>query len=170
MRLHGPRGCAPGVGERRDPASLQEVILRDEELLVYVSADMQASPETSWAGAGGGKKIQQSQQVPTPGLSRSLGGGNISPGIPGDEARLGLNFQMRSRIGVAGTASKIWSGIGVGCTPPAGSTLAPAGHPAQPPSGPVTTPVDGPEARLSYVQLAQPPCASAAAAASTPSS
>ena len=44
---HGfPHATPPG------PAAIQESLLRDEELLIYVSADLQAGLESSWAWAG----------------------------------------------------------------------------------------------------------------------
>ncbi|KAK5661387.1 hypothetical protein OQA88_11286 [Cercophora sp. LCS_1] len=52
------------LSPRPSPATLRETLLRDEELLVYVSADLQAGPDTAWAWSGGEREGQQSQSAP----------------------------------------------------------------------------------------------------------
>lgn len=38
--------------QRLSPAAIQDALLRDEELLAYVSADLQAGPESAWVWVG----------------------------------------------------------------------------------------------------------------------
>ncbi|KAH8677864.1 fungal-specific transcription factor domain-containing protein [Xylariales sp. PMI_506] len=56
----------PGYHQQAHP-SVQEMLLRDEELLAYVSADMQAGPESAWVWAG----AERDPAIPAP----SAGGG-----------------------------------------------------------------------------------------------
>ncbi|KAK4455119.1 putative transcriptional regulatory protein [Podospora aff. communis PSN243] len=55
---------------RPSPGAIQDALLRDEELLAYVSADLQAGPETSWVWVGGERETQlpapQQPAVSTP--------------------------------------------------------------------------------------------------------
>jgi len=62
---HAPPPFAPPP--RFSPAALQDALLRDEELLAYVSADLQAGPETSWVWAGGERETHlPSPAIPIP--------------------------------------------------------------------------------------------------------
>ncbi|RYP59229.1 hypothetical protein DL769_008638 [Monosporascus sp. CRB-8-3] len=49
-----PRSASHGFANTAPPgpAAVQESLIRDEELLIYVSADLQAGPESSWVWAG----------------------------------------------------------------------------------------------------------------------
>ncbi|KAL2197127.1 fungal-specific transcription factor domain-containing protein [Corynascus similis CBS 632.67] len=47
-----PYGPPPPQHQRPSAAAVQEALLRDEELLVYVSADLQGGLETAWVWAG----------------------------------------------------------------------------------------------------------------------
>ncbi|KAI1374738.1 fungal-specific transcription factor domain-containing protein [Hypoxylon crocopeplum] len=50
-----PRSTTPGYHPQTalpDPRAVQDALLKDEELLIYVSADMQASTETAWVWIG----------------------------------------------------------------------------------------------------------------------
>ncbi|KAK3386541.1 fungal-specific transcription factor domain-containing protein [Podospora didyma] len=46
--------------------ALQDALLRDEELIAYVSADLQAGQETAWIWAGGERETQSHQPIPSP--------------------------------------------------------------------------------------------------------
>ncbi|KAI1340088.1 fungal-specific transcription factor domain-containing protein [Xylariaceae sp. FL0016] len=50
-----PRSTPPGYPPHTtsiDPRAVQEALLRDEEMMIYVSADMQAGAETAWVWMG----------------------------------------------------------------------------------------------------------------------
>ncbi|KAI1098969.1 fungal-specific transcription factor domain-containing protein [Jackrogersella minutella] len=50
-----PRSTTPGYPSQvplPDPRAVQDALLKDEELLIYTSADMQASTETAWVWIG----------------------------------------------------------------------------------------------------------------------
>ncbi|KAK4216270.1 putative transcriptional regulatory protein [Rhypophila decipiens] len=80
---------APPPPQRPSPSQLQEALMQDEELLIYVSADLQAGPETAWAWAGGEREVQP--QSPGP-FSRVGGdsGGYPTGALLSAEARTGL--------------------------------------------------------------------------------
>ncbi|KAK0639422.1 fungal-specific transcription factor domain-containing protein, partial [Cercophora newfieldiana] len=62
---HPPQPFVPPP--RPTPGALQEALLRDEELLAYVSADLQAGPEASWVWVGGEREPHNpSLQQPPP--------------------------------------------------------------------------------------------------------
>ncbi|KAI5860433.1 fungal-specific transcription factor domain-containing protein [Durotheca rogersii] len=44
--------AAAAAAAQPDPRAVQDALLRDEELLIYVSADLQAGAETAWVWAG----------------------------------------------------------------------------------------------------------------------
>ncbi len=79
---HGfPHAAPPG------PATVQESLIRDEELLIYVSVDLQASPESSWVWAG-------AERDP-PGMSaKPVGGGLLVA-----DNRTGLTLEERQDWG-----------------------------------------------------------------------
>ncbi|KAH9896276.1 fungal-specific transcription factor domain-containing protein [Xylariomycetidae sp. FL2044] len=84
-----PPGYAPQMSPL-DPRAVQEALLRDEELLVYVSADMQACPETAWIWTG-------AERDPPPPLltpSTPAGGGLTRP-----ENRTGLSTEEKQDWG-----------------------------------------------------------------------
>jgi len=77
------------------PRAVQEALLEDEELLAYVSADLQASPETAWVWAGGERELY-AQDGPSRGRQSpaaiTIANGQLSTfetrtGLTDDEAR-----------------------------------------------------------------------------------
>ncbi|KAI6084303.1 fungal-specific transcription factor domain-containing protein [Hypoxylon rubiginosum] len=70
-----------------DPRAIQDALLKDEELLIYVSADMQASAETSWVWIGA--EHEAPLAMPT-----STGAGLAHP-----DYRTGLNSKEREDWG-----------------------------------------------------------------------
>ncbi|KAH8897795.1 hypothetical protein GQ53DRAFT_637186 [Thozetella sp. PMI_491] len=87
------------------PSALQDAILRDEELLAYVSADLQADPDLSWVWAGGEREVQQKAQVLSPGIVRP--GGSSSSAEPHDDS-----LSEQARTGLSDDESKDWGGWG----------------------------------------------------------
>ncbi|TEA13069.1 putative transcriptional regulatory protein [Colletotrichum sidae] len=78
-----PKPFAPPLAPhgRTGPTPLQEALLHDEELLAYVSADLQAAPESAWVWAGGEREAILSPT--SPGSITASGGassGLFSPG------------------------------------------------------------------------------------------
>lgn len=93
-----PQALPPPLPGRSQPSPLQDALLRDEELLVYASADLQAGPETGWVWAGGEREAQ-AQQVPSPSLGRGApAGGN------------GALFSTEARTGLSEDESRDWGG------------------------------------------------------------
>ncbi|KAK3344183.1 fungal-specific transcription factor domain-containing protein [Lasiosphaeria hispida] len=59
---HGqPFAPPPPPPPRPSTGALQDALMRDEELLTFVSADLQAGPETAWVWVGGEREVQQTQ-------------------------------------------------------------------------------------------------------------
>ncbi|KAI1087480.1 fungal-specific transcription factor domain-containing protein [Rostrohypoxylon terebratum] len=82
-----PRSTTPGYPPQAvlpDPRAVRDALSKDEELLIYVSADMQASIETSWVWIG----AEREAPFTTP-LS-SIGGGLMHP-----DNRTGLSSEER---------------------------------------------------------------------------
>lgn len=94
--LTGPPG-------RPQVSPLQDALLRDEELLVYVSADLQAAAETGWVWAGGEREAHAAQTSSAP-LSRRAG----SSGAGGSAA--GTLFSVEARTGLSEEESRDWGG------------------------------------------------------------
>ncbi|ROW06519.1 hypothetical protein VMCG_04298 [Cytospora schulzeri] len=93
-----PQALPPPLPGRPQPSPLQDALLRDEELLVYASADLQAGPETGWVWAGG-ERDAQAQQAPSPNLGRgATAGGN------------GALFSTEARTGLSEDESRDWGG------------------------------------------------------------
>ncbi|KAH6848261.1 fungal-specific transcription factor domain-containing protein [Chaetomium sp. MPI-CAGE-AT-0009] len=74
----------PPPPQRPSHAAVNEALLRDEELLAYVSADLQAGMETAWVWAGSSER-----EVPAP---VTVSG---KPGLFGTEARSSLTSEER---------------------------------------------------------------------------
>ncbi|KAI1364838.1 fungal-specific transcription factor domain-containing protein [Xylaria arbuscula] len=103
-----------------DPRVIQETLFRDEELLLYVSADMQASAETAWIWAG----VERDAPLPLPPSAR---------GMRSVDKRTGLTSDERQDWGGWDSLIDLVRGLGPA---PAASTipsygLATAPHPAQ---------------------------------------
>ena len=79
---HAPQPFAPPP-PRPSSGALREALLRDEELLAYVSADLQAGSETSWVWVGGEREAQQQQPLPQP--KDSLFSLEVRTGLTQDE-------------------------------------------------------------------------------------
>ncbi|KAH7347619.1 fungal-specific transcription factor domain-containing protein [Plectosphaerella cucumerina] len=78
------------------PRAVQEALLQDEELMVYVSADMQASPDSAWVWAGA-----EGDGGPSP-ISQHAG---PAPAAPGH----GL-FSAQQRTGLTDDEARDWGG------------------------------------------------------------
>ncbi|KAK3293516.1 fungal-specific transcription factor domain-containing protein [Chaetomium fimeti] len=81
---HPPSPYGPPPPQRPSQAAVNEALLRDEELLAYVSADLQAGMETAWVWAGSSER-----EVPAP---VTVSG---KPGLFGAEARSSLTSEER---------------------------------------------------------------------------
>lgn len=64
-----------------DPATVQQSLLRDEELLLYVSADMQANAETAWIWAG----AERDHPVSAPAVVKGLAAPEKRTGLTAGE-------------------------------------------------------------------------------------
>ncbi|KAK2071479.1 hypothetical protein P8C59_005901 [Phyllachora maydis] len=101
---------APPQPPRPSPTALQDALLRDEELLAYVSADLQAGTETSWIWAGSEQELQShsAHQAPTSSTARiSLGANGGSS--PGGRCRSAL-FSVEARTGLTEDEMRDWGG------------------------------------------------------------
>ncbi|SPO03314.1 related to ZFR1 regulator of fumonisin biosynthesis [Cephalotrichum gorgonifer] len=84
----------PPVSQTRDgQAQIQEMLLRDDELLVYLSADLQGSPEGSWVWSGAEAES----------FASSAGG----PQPPTESKGL---VSVEHRIGLTSEESREWGG------------------------------------------------------------
>ncbi|KAJ0298330.1 hypothetical protein COL5a_002875 [Colletotrichum fioriniae] len=82
-----PFAPPPPPHGRSGPTPLQEALLQDEELLAYVSADLQAAPDSAWVWAGGEREAILSPT--SPGSITASGG--ASSGLFSAEQRTGLS-------------------------------------------------------------------------------
>lgn len=89
----------PAVPGHPQPNPLQDALLRDEELLVYVSADLQAASETGWVWAGGEREAQTAQTSPPVALRPA-----------GSRAGSGTVFSAEARMGLSEDESRDWGG------------------------------------------------------------
>lgn len=131
-----PANPIAGPG-RPQPNVLQDAILRDEELLVYVCADMQAAPETGWVWAGGEREAQATQ-TSTPILLRagsSSAGGSSAGALFSAEARTGLSEDESRDWGGWERMEGLIRGLASGSTTPTASQGAgPWAHAPPPPT------------------------------------
>ncbi|KAI0205539.1 fungal-specific transcription factor domain-containing protein [Astrocystis sublimbata] len=122
-----PRPAIPGYPPQHAPVdtrAVQDLLLRDEELLLYVSADMQANPETAWIWAGA-ERDPPAQSLAT------------VRGIAAVEKRTGLTAEERQdwggwdslldlvRLLGPGSAPSTIQNYGLATTPLAAPTLPP---------------------------------------------
>ncbi|KAL2755295.1 hypothetical protein ACRALDRAFT_2104483 [Sodiomyces alcalophilus JCM 7366] len=89
-------GAPPAPPSQVGPQALQEALRRDEELLAYVSADLQAAPHCAWVWAGGERDAI---------LSPSSPGSATTPGRVGS----GL-FSAQQRTGLTAEEDREWGG------------------------------------------------------------
>ncbi|OIW27851.1 hypothetical protein CONLIGDRAFT_579699 [Coniochaeta ligniaria NRRL 30616] len=137
------------------PRAVQDALLRDEELLAYVSADLQASPETAWVWAGGERELY-TQPGPPAGTLPVGKGASCSGQLTSFEARTGLTEDeardwggwdrlddlLRGLVSrkesppVPAAVQTNWAAPSANSLPPAGVKVEPSGHaPALPPLG-----------------------------------
>ncbi|KAI2625527.1 fungal-specific transcription factor domain-containing protein [Xylaria nigripes] len=116
-----PAQSAP-MGNRPIP-SIQETLLRDEELLLYVSADMQANAENAWIWAG----AERDPPAPPPVMAR---------GLAAVEKRTGLTGTERQDWGGWDNLLDLVRGLGTLNTPSNVSNYRLAAAPPQPPTLP----------------------------------
>ncbi|KAI7788590.1 fungal specific transcription factor domain-containing protein [Diaporthe eres] len=107
----------PPAAGRPQHSPLQDALLRDEELLVYVSADLQAGPETGWVWAGG-ERDAQAQQSPNPGLVRGGASGSGKGALFSSEARTGLSEEESRDWGGWERVEGLIRGLSSGSTTP----------------------------------------------------
>jgi len=84
-RTSPPQPFAPPPS-RPGPSPLQELLLRDEEVLIYVSADQQGSPERSWIWTG-------VEHDPAPSAQTTQGPPSNGSYLTSAEHRLGLSSE-----------------------------------------------------------------------------
>ncbi|KAI0415501.1 fungal-specific transcription factor [Xylaria grammica] len=87
-----------------DPRAIREALLRDEELLLYVSADMQASAEAAWIWGG----VEIDAHVSPPATAR---------GITAVEKRTGLTVEERQDWGGWDNLLELVRGLGPATAP-----------------------------------------------------
>ncbi|KAH6621437.1 fungal-specific transcription factor domain-containing protein [Chaetomium sp. MPI-SDFR-AT-0129] len=117
----------PPVAQRPSPAAVHDALLRDEELIAYVSADLQAGMETAWVWAG---SSEREGPTPLPAVGKHS--------LFSAEARSGLTNEERWDWGpgVAGwerlenSMRRLASGE-MGPTPASAATSAPKQHQPQ---------------------------------------
>ncbi|KAI1635459.1 fungal-specific transcription factor domain-containing protein [Biscogniauxia mediterranea] len=90
-----------------DPRAVQDALIRDEELLIYVSSDMQAAPETAWVWIG-------AERDP-PGLTPPVAAGR---GLAQPEKRTGLNVEERQDWGGWDSLVELTRGLAPGTPGP----------------------------------------------------
>lgn len=95
---HSPYGQPPRPGGLE---ALRETLLRDEELIAYVSADLQAEVDTAWIWAGGERDQVSSPLATSPSFKR--------PGGPGSAPRSSI-FSLEYRAGISEDESRDWGG------------------------------------------------------------
>lgn len=95
----------PGMGQpfapppaRPSPAVLQEALLEDEELLAYISADLQGSSDMAWVWAGGEREV--SNHIP-PGFANGPQDSSITGG---------QLFNVEARTGLSDADARDWGG------------------------------------------------------------
>jgi ribosomal protein L37AE/L43A len=92
-----PQSSFPQVLAR----AIQDTLLRDEELLAYVSADLQASPETAWVWAGGERELYAQ-----PGPPRDTTGA----GAKSTACSTGQLSTFETRTGLTDDEARDWGG------------------------------------------------------------
>ncbi|KAL8365604.1 hypothetical protein RB595_004428 [Gaeumannomyces hyphopodioides] len=97
---HSPYGQPPRPGGLE---ALREALLRDEELIAYVSADLQAEVDTAWIWAGGERDQVSSPLATSPSFSKRPGGS----GGPGPRSAI---FSPECRTGISEDESRDWGG------------------------------------------------------------
>jgi hypothetical protein len=125
---HAPPGQQPlAPPHRPGPSPLQDLLLRDEELIAYVSSDLQAGPDAAWVWAGSEREIQSSQ-APSPGLPRS-GSSSSTSGLLSAEARMGLTEEEARDWGGWERVEALLRGLTSGATTPIMQNWLPANLP-----------------------------------------
>lgn len=95
---------APAPPGHPQPNPLQDALLRDEELLVYVSVDLQAASETGWVWTGGEREAQTAQTSPPVALRPAAAAGSRAGGGSGTV------FSAEARTGLSEDESRDWGG------------------------------------------------------------
>lgn len=98
---------------------VQDALLRDEELLVYVSADLQAASETGWVWAGGDREAHAAQTAsPVTLRNASTGAGSATGTLFSAEARTGLSEEESRDWGGWDRVEGLIRGLASGSTTP----------------------------------------------------
>ncbi|KAF3070481.1 hypothetical protein GL218_00018 [Daldinia childiae] len=106
-----PRSATPSYTPQvalPDLRAVQDALLKDEELLTYVSADMQASTETAWVWFGAEREVPLTMPPST------TGGGLAHP-----DNRTGLNASEREDWGGWDSLIELTRGLASGAPSPA---------------------------------------------------
>lgn len=138
---------------RPSSKSVQDALLRDEELLVYVSADLQAAAETGWVWAGGDREAQAAQTAtPVTLRNASTGAGAATGTLFSAEARTGLNEEESRDWGGWDRVEGLIRGLASGSTTPTAppASTGPWAHatPTPVPSAGATLPPPGPPVQV----------------------
>lgn len=105
---------------RSQPNPLQDALLHDEELLAYVSADIQAVAETGWVWAGGERDAQAAQTCAPVALRPGRSAGTLFSA----EARMGLSEEESRDWGGWERVESLVRGLASGSTTPTQPTSA----------------------------------------------
>lgn len=110
------------------PGPLEAALLRDEELLAYVSADLQAGPDAAWVWAGGEREVPTAQ-IPSPGMARSgpsgAGGSSSASSLLSQEARTGLTEDESRDWGGWERVDSLVRGLASGTSTPTAQSWGP---------------------------------------------
>ena len=88
------------------PVRLRAALTRDEELIAYVSADLQARPDTAWIWAGG-EQDHAAAAAAAAAAGRAVG--NASGSSPGGANGLGTLFSDEAKMGLSKEEINEWS-------------------------------------------------------------
>ncbi|KAK0705411.1 fungal-specific transcription factor domain-containing protein [Lasiosphaeris hirsuta] len=136
---------APPPPPRLSTGALQDALMRDEELLTFVSADLQAGPETAWVWVGGEREAQQTQAQQQQQMDRSPTQATHSPkdSLFSLDARTSLNQEERWEWTAPGGWERL-EDLLRGLTSGSSTPTAPGPPPVQAQGPPtITTPTGG---------------------------
>ncbi|KAK3955529.1 fungal-specific transcription factor domain-containing protein [Pseudoneurospora amorphoporcata] len=88
------------------PVRLRTALMRDEELIAYVSADLQARPDTAWIWAGG-EQDHAAAAAAAAAAGRAVG--NTSGSSPGGANGLGTLFSEEAKMGLSKEEITEWN-------------------------------------------------------------
>ncbi|ROT35204.1 hypothetical protein SODALDRAFT_346677 [Sodiomyces alkalinus F11] len=119
------------------PRALQDALLRDEELLAHVSADLQAVPHCAWVWAGGERDAVLSPS--SPGSASNSTPGGVGGGLFSIQQRTGLTAEENRDWGGWERLDAAVRGFASGNTTPTPSTSTATAAPTAPTTTAITT-------------------------------